>query len=95
MSIKKNPIERALQRSIVTLIRAYQMLIRSIMFNHCRFHPSCSEYAIEAIEGHGVLKGAYLTVTRLLRCHPWHPGGLDPVPASEHADLVDPHKQVT
>jgi putative membrane protein insertion efficiency factor len=50
------------------------------MANHCRFHPSCSSYAIQAITVHGVVKGSWMTVTRLLRCHPFHPGGYDPVP---------------
>lgn len=46
----------------------------------CRFHPTCSQYGLEAIETHGAMKGAYLTVKRILKCHPFHPGGFDPVP---------------
>jgi putative membrane protein insertion efficiency factor len=89
MPNKKLPIERGLQRVVLFLIRAYQVSIRSLMFNHCRFHPSCSEYAIEAIEVHGVLKGGSLTIARLLHCHPWHPGGFDPVPTGERNGFID------
>ena len=67
-------------RLFVGLIRAYQYLISPLLGPHCRFYPSCSQYSVEAIQGHGVLRGGYLSVRRLSRCHPWHPGGLDPVP---------------
>ncbi len=61
-------------------IRAYQYLVSPWLGPHCRFHPSCSAYALEAIESHGVWKGSWLAVRRLGRCHPFHPGGHDPVP---------------
>jgi uncharacterized protein len=67
-------------RLFIGLIRAYQYLISPLLGPHCRFYPSCSHYAIEAIKTHGAVRGAYLSLRRLLRCHPWHPGGLDPVP---------------
>jgi hypothetical protein len=65
---------------LIALIRVYQWLISPWLGNHCRFYPSCSEYAREAIERHGVVRGVWLAIRRLLRCHPWHPGGIDPVP---------------
>jgi putative membrane protein insertion efficiency factor len=61
------------------LIRAYQMCISPFLLPCCRFTPSCSEYAIEAVRSYGPLKGSTLALIRLLRCHPLHPGGYDPV----------------
>lgn len=62
------------------LIRGYQVAFSPFFGVSCRFHPSCSEYAREAIMKHGVAHGGWLSVRRLGRCHPWHPGGLDEVP---------------
>ena len=70
------PIAMALRGSI----RAYQLTISPLLGPHCRFAPSCSEYAREAIQRHGALSGARLAVLRIARCHPFHPGGFDPVP---------------
>ncbi|MGC2061760.1 MAG: membrane protein insertion efficiency factor YidD [Thermodesulfovibrionales bacterium] len=64
---------------LVSIIRLYKFFISPILPGTCRFVPSCSQYAIEAITQHGALRGLYLAVRRLLRCHPWHPGGFDPV----------------
>ena len=61
-------------------IRGYQWLLRPLLGPHCRFYPSCSEYAREAIERHGALTGSWLAARRVCRCHPYHPGGYDPVP---------------
>jgi putative membrane protein insertion efficiency factor len=61
-------------------IRTYQLTLRPIIGCHCRFHPHCSDYGMEAVATHGALKGAWLTGRRILRCNPWHPGGYDPVP---------------
>jgi putative membrane protein insertion efficiency factor len=66
-------------------IRVYQYAISPMMASHCRFYPSCSCYAYEAIEQHGLLRGSWLAVRRLGRCHPWHPGGYDPVPPASHS----------
>jgi uncharacterized protein len=62
------------------LIRIYQWTLSPLLGPCCRFYPSCSQYALEAIERFGVLKGTWLGVRRLARCHPWQPGGFDPVP---------------
>ena len=67
---------------LIALIRIYQWLISPWLGHHCRFYPSCSEYARQAIERHGAVRGVWLVIRRLLRCHPWHPGGVDPVPES-------------
>lgn len=68
-------------------IRAYQLLLSPWLGHHCRYYPTCSRYAIEAIEEHGSFKGSQLAIRRLLRCHPWHEGGADPVPpACQHQD---------
>lgn len=62
------------------LIRAYQLFISPVLGNHCRFYPSCSQYAMEAIGRFGLLRGGWMAARRLSRCHPWHEGGVDPVP---------------
>lgn len=64
----------------VALIRIYQYAISPMLGRSCRFEPSCSEYAVGALKRHGLLKGLWLAVRRIGRCHPWHPGGYDPVP---------------
>ncbi|MBK1722071.1 membrane protein insertion efficiency factor YidD [Thiocystis violacea] len=69
-----------MRRFLIGLIKIYQYLISPLLGPHCRFYPSCSHYAVEAIERHGIFHGSYLAVRRLSRCHPWHPGGIDPVP---------------
>lgn len=65
---------------LIGLIKLYQWCLSPFLGSSCRFFPSCSNYAVEAIKKHGALKGGYLTVTRLARCHPWCEGGHDPVP---------------
>ena len=64
----------------MALIRAYRYMLSPWWGTQCRFTPSCSEYAIEALERHGTMKGAWLAPRRVGRCHPWHAGGFDPVP---------------
>lgn len=73
-------IKQSLQKVLIGLIYCYRYFIAGLFGHCCRFEPSCSTYAIEAVRIHGSCKGCVLTLRRLLRCHPWHPGGLDPVP---------------
>jgi hypothetical protein len=67
----------------IGLIRGYQRLISPLFPPSCRFTPTCSQYAIEAIDRFGTLKGGYLATKRILSCHPFHPGGYDPVPEKD------------
>jgi putative membrane protein insertion efficiency factor len=73
------------KKVMISAIRVYQMLLSPLLGDRCRFYPSCSTYWIEAIGRHGSLKGVWLGVLRLCKCHPFHPGGVDPVP--ERRDL--------
>ncbi len=75
-----NQTTRALVRG---LIRLYQVLLSPVLPPSCRFYPSCSHYAMQAVAEHGAGYGLWLTLCRVGRCHPWHPGGFDPVPTHE------------
>ncbi|AAU24708.1 membrane protein insertion efficiency factor YidD [Bacillus sp. GM2] len=68
------------------LIRFYQKWISPALPPTCRFYPTCSNYGLEAIEKHGAFKGGWLTIKRILKCHPFHPGGIDPVPEKKQKD---------
>jgi uncharacterized protein len=78
-----------MRRALTLLIRSYRFAISPLLGPNCRFYPTCSCYAEEAICRHGALRGIYLTVRRILRCHPWNPGGYDPVPPN--SDLKSIH----
>ena len=65
---------------LVGLVRVYQWTLRPFIGPHCRFEPSCSHYAVDALRRHGALRGSVLSASRVLRCNPWTPGGCDPVP---------------
>ena len=69
-----------MKKILISFIRFYQLTFSSLMGHNCRFQPTCSEYARQAIQIHGTLKGSYLTLKRLLKCHPWSKSGYDPVP---------------
>lgn len=72
-------------RLLVALVRAYRRLLAPLLGPRCRFVPSCSAYALEALETHGAMRGSWLTLRRLGRCHPFHRGGVDPVPPADPA----------
>lgn len=65
---------------LLALLRFYQYAISPMLGRNCRYHPTCSAYAVEAVERHGALKGGWLALKRVARCHPFKPGGYDPVP---------------
>lgn len=69
-----------LAKPFIWLVRGYQLFISPFVPPSCRFHPTCSHYAIEALRKHGAIRGLWLAIRRIARCHPWHPGGHDPVP---------------
>ena len=68
-------------RLLALPVRAYQLLLSPLLGPNCRYYPTCSAYALEALASHGALRGTWLSVRRVCRCHPWHAGGYDPVPA--------------
>jgi hypothetical protein len=70
----------AINRPLLLLIRIYQITISPVLGPACRFEPTCSEYAYQAISSHGWMRGSLLAIKRILRCHPFNPGGFDPVP---------------
>ena len=69
-----------MKRLLIGLVRFYQYAISPFLGRRCRYFPSCSEYAVEAVQKFGAFKGGWLGIKRVCRCHPWHPGGYDPVP---------------
>jgi uncharacterized protein len=73
---------------LMALVRGYQLLISPMLGSNCRFYPSCSCYAHAALQRHGALAGMFLAVRRLLKCHPWHEGGYDPVPEQSPAVIT-------
>lgn len=81
-TLRTNPLglRRLPARVVVVLIRVYQATISKLLGSRCRFHPSCSQYTLEAISKHGLVRGGWLGARRIGRCHPFHDGGFDPVP---------------
>lgn len=69
-------------RIAIGLLRIYRYFLSPLLGPRCRFMPTCSEYAMQALHTHGAVRGGWLSACRLCRCHPWHPGGFDPVPES-------------
>ena len=73
-------IGRVVRGALVLAVRGYQVAISPLLPPSCRYYPTCSQYAVEALERHGALRGSWLALRRILRCHPFRPGGYDPVP---------------
>ena len=71
---------KILAQLLTVAIKVYQFILSPVFGQQCRFYPTCSHYAVDVIEKHGALVGLYYTFKRLLRCHPWHAGGHDPIP---------------
>ncbi|MEO5766094.1 MAG: membrane protein insertion efficiency factor YidD [Casimicrobiaceae bacterium] len=69
-----------MKQALIAAVRGYQYALRPMLGANCRFYPSCSDFAKEALERHGALRGSWLAARRVCRCHPYHPGGYDPVP---------------
>jgi uncharacterized protein len=79
---------------LIGLVRGYRLFISPLLLPCCRFSPTCSQYAIAALETHGPLRGSWLTVKRIGRCHPWQPGGYDPVPPAKGASQETVYPQI-
>ena len=80
---------------LIGFLRAYRFVISPMYGQVCRYYPTCSAYALEAITVHGSVKGSSLALRRVLRCHPWTPGGYDPVPPHAHPHSQQPHSKLT
>jgi uncharacterized protein len=85
MAAQLQALQRLPQNILIGIVRAYRLLLSPSLGSSCRFTPSCSVYALKAIEQHGALGGSYLGAARIARCHPWCNGGLDDVPAQVRA----------
>ena len=77
-----------MSRLLVWILRAYQVMLSPMLGQSCRFYPSCSHYAIEALRTHGAARGSYLAARRVCRCHPFNEGGVDPVPPPQHKNSI-------
>ncbi|MDP6126481.1 MAG: membrane protein insertion efficiency factor YidD [Candidatus Latescibacteria bacterium] len=80
MSLAITSLARFPRRLLIVAIELYRLALSPLLGPSCRFAPSCSEYAIEAVSRHGVISGSFMAVKRVAKCHPWHLGGHDPVP---------------
>ena len=87
-------IEKTVRIVFKGVIRAYQLLLSPVLGNNCRFYPNCSNYAVEAINQHGAMRGTWLATKRIARCHPWSPGGFDPMPSPDELIKVQ-NKPIT
>lgn len=78
---------------LLGFFRGWQLFVSPLYGQTCRFYPSCSAYGVEAVRRHGAVRGVWLTTRRLLRCHPWNPGGVDPVPPTGRTTCSDGHDE--
>ena len=85
-----NALSRALSWPLIGLVKLYRVTLSPWLGMNCRFQPTCSEYAIEALQTHGLFKGSWLAAKRIGRCHPWGASGYDPVPGDPHDDRDAP-----
>ncbi|MEO8015076.1 membrane protein insertion efficiency factor YidD [Polaromonas sp.] len=81
------PLVHLPQKALMGMVTAYRLLISPSLGSNCRFEPSCSAYSLQALSQHGAVTGSYLTLRRLVRCHPWCDGGHDPVPPPQSASF--------
>jgi hypothetical protein len=91
----KGGVAEKMKRLLIGLVRIYQKTISRVTPATCRFYPSCSDYTIEALQKHGILHGLWLGFRRIGRCHPWNPGGVDPVPEIRGQKSEDRDQQST
>lgn len=80
-----------MRKILIGIIRIYQYAISPYLPPHCRYTPSCSSYAVEALGRFGILRGGWMALKRIARCHPWHEGGYDPLPESDHPETDCKH----
>ena len=79
---------------LLLVLRAYKLCVSPFLGQNCRFYPSCSDYAQQAVAAHGAWRGSLLAGRRLCKCHPWHAGGLDPVPPTHHFHSATAHTTI-
>jgi putative membrane protein insertion efficiency factor len=84
----------AVKYVLIGLLKAYRLVISPLYGQVCRYYPSCSSYALQAVQHHGAARGSWLAVRRLARCHPWAAGGYDPVPGTERPDDDEPEPRL-
>ena len=87
-----NRLSPLITAALRAMIRLYQVTLSPLLGGHCRFVPSCSTYALDALAAHGPARGTWLATRRLCRCHPFHPGGFDPVPLPLHCTHITPDR---
>ena len=80
-----------MKKAVIKVIRIYQLVLSPTLGGNCRFQPTCSQYAIDALNEHGIFKGVFLSVKRLAKCHPFHPGGFDPVKKCSEIECSNTH----